>query len=258
MKKTQIIEFLEGKKPFVISDELHKATKIVSFTEKMDFYYPLLWQKISYKAYPRLKNIKLPAPLKIKASLGRTILSRRSKRKFLNEDLTLREISTLLLFSGGITYKKGQNWNKALRAYPSAGARYPLEIYLIINTVKLIEKGLYHYNVKEHSLELLRTGDFRKFIGKNTGQKWLEKAGIIILISAVFDRTRVKYGERGYRFVLLDAGHLAQNMYLAANALNFGCCGVGGFADNKFNQLLDLQGQGEQIIYLLGIGKTKK
>lgn len=259
MDKSKLIRLLKGESKFRQSDAFHEASKIKSYPKKkQEEYYPLSWIKINYKTYPRLKRIKLPAPLKLKANLGETLLLRRSKREFLNKSLTLREVSTLLSFSGGITYQEEQNWDQALRAYPSAGARYPLELYLAINKVELVEDGLYHYNVKEHSLEVLRKGNFKEFISKNTGQEWLENVGLVVLISAIFDRTRVKYGERGYRFIFLDAGHLAQNLYLVATALGFGCCAIGGFTDDEFNRLLDLQGQNESVIYLTAIGRIKQ
>lgn len=140
------------------------------------------------------------------------------------------------------------------RVYPSAGARYPLEIYLVVNRVKSLEKGLYHYNVKEHSLELLRKDNFDKFMAEITGQDLVAKAGVVIFISAILDRTRVKYGDRGYRFVLLDAGHLAQNVYLVSEALKLQCCSIGGFIDDELNKLLDLEGTSEKVIYLIALG----
>lgn len=255
MNSRKIDQLLRGEKRFPKSDSFHEATKISSYPKgEKEEYYPRSWIKINYKTYPRLKRIKLPPPLKLKANLERTILSRRSKREFSCKRLTPKELSSLLLFSGGLTYQKNEDWDKSLRAYPSAGARYPLEIYLAVNRVESVENGLYHYNVKEHSLELLRKGDFDKMMAKTTDQEWVGKAGVVILISAVLDRTRVKYKDRGYRFILMEAGHLAQNIHLMSEALNLSSCAIGGFIDDELNKLLDLEGTCESVVYLVAVG----
>lgn len=255
MSRQRLTQLLKGEKKFLQSDTFHEATKISSYPkEKKEEYYPRSWIKINYKTYPRLKRIKLPPPLKLKANLERIILSRRSRREFSRKCLTPKELSSLLLLSGGITYQENGDWDRSLRAYPSAGARYPLELYLAVNRIESVENGLYHYNVKEHSLELLRKGDFDKRVAKVTDQEWVEKAGIVILISAVLDRTRIKYKDRGYRFVLIEAGHLAQNIHLISEALRLYCCAIGGFIDDELNELLDLKGTCESVIYLVAVG----
>ena len=144
--------------------------------------------------------------------------------------------------------------NKKLRVSPSAGARYPLEIYPLIFSAKDLDCGIYHYNVKSHSLELLKKGDFKSQFFKCVGQDMILKCSMLIVISAIFNRTKDKYGERGYRYVLLDAGHLAQNAYLIATRLSLGCCTIGGFLDNEINKLLKIDGLTESSIYLIAIG----
>lgn len=244
------------KKKRYLSDDLHEISSIKDYNEDaIGQAVSESWLRINYKAYPRLDSVRLPEPLSLKVKLQDALKKRRSRRKFNGEAASLEELSTLLQRSAGITKKRGQDWDSALRAYPSAGARYPLEVYLIASRVDGLESGLYHYNIKEHSLEVLRREDLSNFVSGNTGQSFTSKAAFIIIISAVLDRTRIKYQERGYRFVFLDAGHLGQNFYLVSEGLGLKCCAIGGFVDEEFNKLLDLQDQGEKVIYLFAFGK---
>ena len=142
-----------------------------------------------------------------------------------------------------------------MRFYPSAGARYPLEIYLIVNSVGNLGRGLYHYNLKKNNLEVLLLKDLSGFVRENIGDDVLSKAAFYVLITAVLDRSRIKYGERGYRFALIEAGHLGQNFYLVSNSLGLKCCAIGGFVDEAFNKLLDLEGQNEKVFYILAFGR---
>lgn len=256
MRKTRVIKLLEGKKPFVVSDGFHRATKILSFTEKMGFYYPLLWQKISYKAYPRLKELELSTPMSLDQGLGDMILERRSKRELSGEAISVEELSTLLFYSCGISKnEKGKNWDQALRVYPSAGARFPIETYVLIDKVIGIPHGLYHYNVKGHYLETLLEKQLIDFAARATDQDWILKAAVVFIFTGVFDRTRVKYGERGYNFVLVEAGHICQNLYLVSTALRIKCCAIGGFIEDRVDELLDIQMTNESVIYMAGVGK---
>ncbi|MBI2675425.1 MAG: SagB/ThcOx family dehydrogenase [Candidatus Aenigmarchaeota archaeon] len=179
---------------------------------------------------------------------------RRSVRNFDSKLLRKGQLSAILLYSAGITYKSG-TWDSALRAYPSAGARYPLEIYPIILKSKEIGSGAYHYNVKENSIELLLEGNFGNIIFQLVGkQEMIKTASAVIVITCIFDRVQSKYGERGYRYAFLEAGHLAQNIYLISPLLGLGCCGIGGFLDDRINSLLDIDGMNESAIYLLALG----
>ena len=172
--------------------------------------------------------------------------------------MTLGELSYILYFSGGISYK-GKNWDEAYRMYPSAGARYPLEIYLLVIRVKNTLPGIYHYNVKKHSLELLAKysiNDLNKMMRKiYCNQELTKNPSVILIITAVFERTMLKYGERGYRYILLDVGHFAQNVYLTATAIGIGCCTIGGFLDKEITKLLDLERVGEKPMYSIALGK---
>jgi len=243
-----------------ISKIFHENTKILDDTiyekEKNNDYVDE-WKRINFKTYPRMKNIILKNP-EIQRDLEKIIIKRRSIRDFELKKLSFNDLSELLICSFGIT-EKPENWNDTKRAYPSAGARYPIEVYVVIFNVENLKNGIYHYNVKSNSLERLVLGDFRDKIVKYTNeQEWIRNASMAILFTAVFDRNQIKYGERGYRYVLLDAGHMAQNVYLISTAMNLGCCTIGGFHDNKINKLLDVNENKENIVYIAIVGVPLK
>lgn len=250
-----ILEKLEGK--IVLSDRFHNQTRNKKVTTSLLVRAPSSWVKIHYKTYPRLSKINLKQNLP-RNFLERTILKRESYRAFSNASITLKELSRLLFFSAGITHK-GENQDDARRSYPSAGARYPLEVYLISLNVKYLNKGLYHYNVKEHCLEKLLYQDLTGWLLSATGNdRFLKKAVAILIITAVLDRTRIKYKDRGYRYVLIEAGHLAQNLLFEATTLNLGSYPIGGFIDGEFDKLLDINRRKEVTLYLVAIGKRRK
>ena len=223
---------------------------------------PRPWKKIYFKTYPRFLQIELSTEHSKKGGrqedkLFSIFKKRKSERKFSGKCLDLKIINQLLYYSSGIKdfNKAKKDFDKARRAYPSAGARYPLEIYSVVLRSKEIPLGIYHYNVKWNTLELLLKGDFKKeFRRKITNQAWVEKSGVIIIITAVFGRTLIKYKERGWRYILIEAGHLAQNIYLISTLLRLKCCAIGGFVDKKVIELLDLNPKNELPLYLIVIG----
>ena len=160
------------------------------------------------------------------------------------------KISNLLYYSAGLRSKNSSMVGN--RFYPSGGARYPLEVYLLpINTV--LPPKIYHYYPKNHSLECLFP--LKNFSFKNYfNQPWLSHSAFLIIITAVFKRTMVKYGDRGYRHILLEAGHLGQNFYLTSAGLNLGCCAIGGYYDQRLEKLLQIDGVKESIVYVLAFG----
>jgi SagB-type dehydrogenase family enzyme len=234
-----------------ISAIFHENTKIFFWEKSMTPQE--FWGEIHFKTYPRFEKIILPKNLKTSSLLEKVIKKRRSIREFSGKPISLKQISKILFYSAGITYKN-KNWNETRRAYPSAGARYPLELYPIILNGTDIKRGIYHYNVKLHCLEIIKRGDFKNKLLEITNQEWVKNANMFIPISAIFKRTQMKYGERGYRYIFLDAGHLAQNIYLITTAIGLGCCTIGGFLDNEINKLLELDGKTESVIYIAVIG----
>ena len=256
-KSNSIIrKFLNNIGQFCLSDDFHKNTSIEKYSKDKG-KTPKSWININYKNYPRLTQISLKKALPLQTPIENILLSRRSKRLFNNHSITFEELSTILYFSSGIS-TLNTDYNNSLRMYPSAGARYPLEIYVVVNKIKEIKKGIYHYNVKYNTLELLELGNFQKQIYEITNQKMCKKAAITIIITAVFDRTRVKYNNRGYRYLFIESGHLSQNLYLVSESLGLGCCTLGGFKDDQINNLLDLNGINEKTLYLAVIGKSNE
>jgi SagB-type dehydrogenase family enzyme len=184
-------------------------------------------------------------------SVDRAIDSRRSEREFKDMPLSLLELSRLLHYAYGITEKRGQ-----LRAAPSAGALYPIEIYPVVNNVEGLAQGIYRYFVADHSLALVREGDFRHQMMRHAlGEEMMERASVVLVLSAVFERSAWRYRERAYRYVLLEAGHISQNIYLVATALGLGTCAVGAFDDQGYNKIMGVDGKKESVIYLMPVGR---
>jgi SagB-type dehydrogenase family enzyme len=205
-----------------------------------------------YKNYPKAKVTKLPEPDYQGMPLEEAIRKRRSIRNYSGKPVNLFQLSRLLFSAQGIT---GKIYNKHLRTAPSAGALYPFEIYVIANNVEDLPQGIYHYAVLNHTLELIEAGDFRKEItSAGLKQEMLGDAGITFVLSAIFDRVRYKYGERGFRYAYVEAGHISQNIYLQAVSLGLGSVSVGAFLDSKVNNLIDVDGEKEAVIYLHAVG----
>lgn len=260
-KIIQLTERLEHQyKPYSLSEQFHEATSISKKIKTTPHSsWPQAWRTIYTKGYPRLGSIKFKKEFspKIKTAFDRVLFKRKSTRNFKSKLLTTKNLSTLLYFSGGVKSIVNNDWNTSRRFYPSGGARFPLDIYVVLYNNTELEKGIYHYNVKHHSLEILKKGDYLKELQKGLDPPWLVNANMAILITAVFGRNQVKYGDRGYRLILAESGHLAQNVYLVANTLNLGCCAFGGYVDVAINDLLDIDGINESIVYTMVVGFPK-
>ena len=209
-----------------------------------------------YKEYPEAERIELPPVTEVKGlSATETIKRRRSVRSYNNQDIILGELSNLLYYTGGLS---GEQWGRKLRAAPSAGALYPIELYLVIHRVEGLEPGLYHYAVKDHAMELLRADDLKgEIVIRGLGQEFLGQANLVLVFTAIFQRLRWKYRERSYRYALLEAGHLGQNVYLAGASMGLGVCAVGAFLDDELNSMLGVDGQEEAAVYTLAVGRMK-
>ena len=213
--------------------------------------WPAEWSTVYYKTYPRFKKIPLSLS-KPSADLFDLISSRKTDRNFSNDSLTLEKLSILLKYACGII--EGSEFPR--RAYPSGGARYPLEVYpIIFNSFAGVPAGVYHYNPKEHALDTLVQHSFSNDdIAQLATYPWVQHASALIVVTAVFWRSQMKYGERGYRYILLEAGHLGQNVYLASTALGLKCSGLGGTLDAHIESLLNIDGIDESLVYALVIG----
>lgn len=208
-----------------------------------------------YKEYTLAKRISLPYPDDFQGlHTEDAIQRRRSVRKYSNQLMTLEELSRLLYNTGGIN---AERWGNKLRSAPSAGALYPIEVYLVVHRVEGLKAGLYHYAVKDHSLELLRVDDLRgEIVSHGLMQEFLGQANLVLVFTAIFQRLRWKYQERSYRYALIEAGHLGQNVYLAATSMGMGACAVGAFLDDNLNTMLGVDGHNEAAIYTLSVGKV--
>jgi SagB-type dehydrogenase family enzyme len=205
-----------------------------------------------YKNYPDAKKLQLPQPEYQGLTVEQAVKQRRSRRNYSDQPLTMAQLSQLLFAAHGVTDKASA---PPRRAVPSAGALYPFEIYAVVNNVQDLPQGIYHYSVLEHSLELVKPGDFRKDItAAGLQQGMLGEAGVTFIMSAIFDRTRHKYGERGFRYVYIEAGHISQNIYLQATSLGLGSVCVGAFLDEQVNQLIGVDGRTEAVIYIHAVG----
>ncbi len=191
--------------------------------------------------------IKLPAPkLASDVSLESAIQQRRSVREFTDDAVSLEHLSQLLWAGQGITDEEG------MRAAPSAGALYPIELRVLASNVQGLDSGLYLYKPETHALEALSIPESGLAAGQAAyGQDWIEEAPIIVFITAIPSRTRVKYGERTDRYLNLEAGHIGQNLLLQATALELGGTPVGAFDDDLLAKFL---GTWQAPLYIIPIG----
>ena len=199
---------------------------------------------------PRIEvgeRIKLPAPGYMSdTSVEEALSKRRSIRTYSGEELSIEEVSQLLWAAQGITGKG--------RTAPSAGALYPLELYLVVGDVEGLDKGVYKYRPVEHELEKVVDGDKREELAEAAGgQECVKDAAIDIVFTAVYERTTWKYGERGIRYVHMEAGHAAQNMYLQAVSLDLGTVVIGAFIDDRVKDLVNAEEQ-EVPLYIMPVG----
>lgn len=219
-----------------------------------DIDWPEEWKTTYYKSYSQLPKIALsdnpPA-----TDFFRLIKKRQSRRDFIRTPLSLDEISALLKYSCGNTALLPDG--RSRRAYPSGGARFPIEIYLIIFRSGVdLKSGLYHYNVKEHALDVLCNREFTDtHINELFTYQWSKNAGVGIVMTSIFWRSQNKYGERGYRYILYEAGHIGQNVYLVSEALGLKCCALGGTKDENLEKLINIDGKTESVVYALTVGK---
>ena len=210
----------------------------------------------TYKHYPSAPRIPLSSPQTENGeSIWSVLNQRRSQRRYQSEPLQEAELSQLLWAAQGITLER-QGYG--FRTAPSAGALYPVETYVVINNVEGIEPGIYHYAIETHELEQLKTGNFGSKIAKAAlDQGIASQANVVFVWTGVFGRSKWKYRERAYRYVYLDAGHIAENLALAAVALGLGSCQIAALYDEEANDLLDVDGVEESTIYMTTVGRPR-
>jgi SagB-type dehydrogenase family enzyme len=204
------------------------------------------------KIYSRLRQIELPEFPMRGDNLRKLLLKRFSYRNFSKKAVTLKQLSEILYYSAGIVRKVE---GELRRPYPSAGAKYPIEIYPLILVNNEVQKGLYHYDPANHSLDVLLDSLKNSDIsGIWKTQQWFKKASIILILTAAYTRTTEKYGEVGLAFPFIEAGHIGQNVYLLAQSMEIGCCAIGQFNEKPLCELLDINIFEEYPIYYIALG----
>ena len=209
-----------------------------------------------YKSYPSSKTIQLPKDLReATISFSDILQKRRSTRTFSEEPLSMVDLAFLLWASTGI---QRIEHGYAFRTAPSAGALYPIETYIAVNNVEDLDKGVYHYNIEKHLLEEIKLGDFGETLAHAAlDQEMCVDSAVVFIWTAVFQRSVWKYSQRAYRYVYLDAGHIAQNLALAATSINCGSCHIGAFFDDEINSIMAIDGKEESTICLSVVGHPK-
>ena len=207
-----------------------------------------------YKAYPgALERVRLEVGAgREPEDLWVCLARRRSRRHYQERPLSRAELAALLWATQGVT---GGRKDCPFRAAPSAGALYPVETYVAVHRVEGLARGLWHFQVPDFSLELLAAGDLRQpLVQAGLSQSFLGTAGAVFIWTGVLDRARWKYRERAIRYLFLDAGHICQNLMLAATALGLGVCPVGAFFDDEVERLVQVDEQEEVALYLAAVG----
>lgn len=244
----------EGRKASGIGERFHEETKY--HPDRMGGH-TLDWDKMPkrYKDYPSpLATTTLPRPqagplVDVWEVLGR----RRSTRAFAPaRTLPLGLLSALLWATQAIT-AEAQGWH--FRAAPSAGGLYPIETYLLARAVEGLQQGIYHFRPHKFDLEFIKRGNIAAHLAEAAlGQEMIREAQATFIWTAVVARSEWKYRQRAYRYIYMDVGHIAQNLYLAGTAAGLGVCSVGAFFDDQVNGLIDVDGVGETTLYLACVG----
>ena len=197
-------------------------------------------------------QIELPEPrVDGDVSLEQCLIKRRSVRDYSGKPLALAEVSQLLWAAQGITADRGY------RTAPSAGALYPLEVYVIAGNVEDLTAGIYRYNPQKHELIMTAAGDIRAQLSSAALEQTAVKDGAIGLVfTAVYQRTTKKYGDRGIRYVHMETGHAAQNVCLQAAAMGLGVVTIGAFHDDQISTLLNLP-EDEVPLYIIPVGRRR-
>ncbi len=214
---------------------------------------------VELEADMELPRIDLPRPEGVEIgsiTLKDAIERRKSVRDYLKAPLSLEELSCLLWCTQGV--KEVVQDICTIRTVPSAGARHAFETYLLVNNVTGLSPGLYRFIATRHSLVRL-SGEKQpadRVVHACFGQDFVRKGAVTFIWTAVAYRMTWRYGERGYRYIHLDAGHVCQNLYLSALSIGCGACAIAAFDDDEMNSILEIDGKGHFTVYLCTVGKV--
>ncbi|MFH1878595.1 MAG: SagB/ThcOx family dehydrogenase [Candidatus Omnitrophota bacterium] len=221
----------------------------------------VLWGMMVFSGNARAeeaeKEVPLPQPERTGTmTVEEAIFARRSVRDFENSPLSLEEVSRILWAAGGVTV---DGMTGPTRAYPSAGAVYPLEIYLVAGNVIGLPAGIYKYEWRRHVLVTVKKGDFREALSKAAlSQKMVKDAPATIVVTAQYEKTASRYGQRGtLRYVAMDTGHMGQNVHLEAESLGLGTTMVGAFIDPQVVKILGTEKK-ELPVYMMPVGRPSR
>ena len=198
------------------------------------------------------EKITLPPPdYQVNCDLNKALLERRSTREYRKDELTKKELGQLLWAAQGVTSVG------AYRTAPSAGALYPLETLLVVGSCEELKPGVYRYDPRGHALAKIKAGDIRGDLAEaSLGQAWMAGGAAMIVFTAIYPRTTDRYGERGRRYVHMEAGHAGQNVSLAAVALDLGTVVVAAFDDAQVARVLGLP-EGEAPLCIMPVGRKQ-
>ena len=212
-------------------------------------------QRSPRKVHSLADAVELPDTGPPESGLEQAIADRRSARTFSGEAITQRELARLMRYSYGVTQPR-----LGYRAVASGGALYPLELYAVVWKVEGLKPAVYHYDPSFHRLDVVARGDFLPSLSRCL---WLdgvdaEGAALVLVITAFFVRSTIKYRERGYRMILMEAGEVAQNLSLLAAAMGLATCALGGFLDNELSGLLGADGFAEAALLPMIVGRGRQ
>ena len=213
--------------------------------------------------------IELPEPSQIQLediNFLDLVNQRKSVRQYSDESLTLQELSYLLWCTQGVkeihtrkTSAQAREWNLdvTLRTVPSAGLRNPLDTYLVVNNVDGLQSGLHRFIALEHKLVQIDTDSdwSERLADACLKQRFVGQGAVVFVWVCNPYRSEYSYGNRGYRYIFLDSGHVCQNLYLASEAIGCGACAVGAYDDDKINDLFGLDGETQFVIYIAPVGR---
>lgn len=238
---------------FKETKNFYKKTKLYpDLEETAEDTFNITHIEVFRKSYPRLPSIKLQEVNREDSEFETLLNYRESHRNFLESPISFIELSKIV-GSCRITDSKRK---PEKRTYPSGGARFPVELYVVSYNIEGLNPGAYHYNMKENSLELLLKTDLRNQ-RRELISPYLENPASTIIFTSVIARSEVKYGLRAYPYSLIEAGHMGQNIQLSASEIGIGSCPVSGFVDDTIKKILDLTDD-EIPIYSISLGKIKK
>jgi SagB-type dehydrogenase family enzyme len=236
----------------------HENSKASRFNRPISEQTLARWQSnlapsLTYDGHPA---VELPAPLSLTGTLEGALRERRSATQLQRTPLPLNVLATLLYFAYGIVRPiEGDEFPFGYRAVPSGGALFPLELYFHVSNVEGLASGIYHFEPHANVVRRFIDGDQTDRLAASIVQSALAvQSSALVFTTALFDRTTVKYGERGYRFALIEAGHVGQNLGLCTAALGLAGTPIGGFIDRAIDELLQIDGVNQSTLYLFAIG----